>query len=200
MARAGLSPALIVRTAAQLVDQEGPAALTLARVAGALDVKPPSLYQHVDGQAGLVRQVALDGLQELVDSCRTALLGRSGSAGLRAFGAAYRGFARARPGVYPLTQEARPGDREFHALTERLRASVGALLAGFRVTGADLVHATRMLRSILHGFALLEIRGGFGLEVDMDESFAWLLDLFERSLPQAGGQPKRSAASLRARE
>jgi AcrR family transcriptional regulator len=182
MARAGLSPAVVARAAAELIDRDGPAALTLAGVADSLGVRSPSLYKHVDGLAGLERLVALDGLGQLVESCRTALLGRSGADGLRAMSEAYRAFAVAHPGVYPLTQVARPGDAEFQATTGRLMEAVAALLAGFGVPEAELIHATRMVRCTLHGFAMLEAQAGFGLAVDVDQSFDWLLDSLERGL------------------
>jgi AcrR family transcriptional regulator len=182
MARAGLSPAVVARAAAQLIDRDGPAALTLAGVADSLGVRSPSLYKHVDGLAGLERLVALDGLGQLVESCRTALLGRSGADGLRAMSEAYRAFARAHPGVYPLTQVARPADADFTARTDRMMEAMVALLTGFGVPATDLVHATRAVRSALHGFALLEVQAGFGLAVDLDQSFDWLLGLLERGL------------------
>ena len=49
MPRAGLTPATVVDAAIALVDRDGPDALTLAAVADRLDVRAPSLYNHVDG-------------------------------------------------------------------------------------------------------------------------------------------------------
>lgn len=183
-----LGPAMIARAAASLVDKEGPAALSLARVAGELGVRPPSLYSHVDGLAGLERLVALDGIERLAEVCRAALLGRSGADGLRAMADAYRAFALAHPGVYQLAQAARPGDAEYESRAGRLLEAVLALLSGFGLPETDLVHATRAIRSALHGFAMLEIQAGFGLDVDIDASFAWLLASIERSVtvPHSG--------------
>jgi len=39
------------------------------------------------------------------------------------------------------------------------------------------VHAVRAIRSALHGFVDNERRGGFGMPLDIDESFAVMLDL-----------------------
>lgn len=187
MTRAGLTPAVITKTAAALVDRGGPAALTFARVAQELGVRPPSLYNHIDGRDGLERLIALNGLEQLVEQCRSALLGRSGGDGLRAMGHTYRAFALAHPGVYPLTQVSRPGDVEYEERADRLLQALLALLSGFGVPEADLIHVSRSVRSALHGFALLEIQGGFGLDQDVDESFRWLLHSVERSL-SAGGK------------
>jgi len=40
----------------------------------------------------------------------------------------------------------------------------------------DALHAIRALRSVLHGFVDLEIAGGFGLDLDRDESFRRLME------------------------
>lgn len=182
MARAGLTPTVIARAAAALIDREGRASLTLARVADELGVRPPSLYNHVEGIDGLERLVAIDGLEQLVDVCRGTLVGRSGVDGLRAMAHAYRDFARTHPGVYPLTQIARPDDAAYHSRARRLLDDLLALLSGFGVPEAELIHAARAVRSTLHGFAMLEVLEGFGLDVDVDDSFDWLIGSLERSL------------------
>lgn len=182
MPRVGLSTDTVVRAASALVDREGPSELSLARVAADLHVRPPSLYNHVDGLAGLERLVALDGIDRLSDACRTAVMGWAGIDGIRALAQAYRAFARHHPGVYVLTQVARPGDEEYEARAERLLEAVTSLLAGFGYRDAELVHATRAMRSALHGFVLLEQQAGFGLDVDVDVSFSWLVGMIERGV------------------
>ena len=52
---AGLDPERVVDAAAAIADAEGLDAVTLARVAGGLGVRAPSLYNHVDGRGGLLR-------------------------------------------------------------------------------------------------------------------------------------------------
>ena len=53
-----------------------------------------------------------------------------------------------------------------------------AVMASFGLEGEDAVHAVRGLRSVVHGFATLEISGGFGMLLDPDESFNRLVKLF----------------------
>jgi len=59
---------------------------------------------------------------------------------------------------------------------------VRAVLAGYGLEGDDALHATRGLRSLLHGFVSLETGGGFGLPLDLDESFRRLLQVFMAGL------------------
>jgi AcrR family transcriptional regulator len=182
MARAGLTPDVVARAAADLLNREGRQALTLARVADELGVRSPSLYNHIDGLEGLEREVALGGVDQLADVCRTAVMGRSGADALRAMAHAYRDFALSQPGVYALTQVARPQDAEYEAKATRALEPVIAVLAGFGLEGDDLIHAARALRAGLHGFTLLEVQGGFGLDVDVDASFKWMVAALEGGL------------------
>ena len=81
-------------------------------------------------------------------------------------------------------------DAELEQEEARALRVVLAVIASLGVEGADAIHAARALRSIIHGFATLEIAGGFGLPVDCDESFRRLLDLLVEGLqqPNQGGK------------
>lgn len=86
-------------TALRLVDEHGPEALSVSRVATELGVKGPSLYNHIAGRAELV-----EGLRELL----TAQIG-TGHADLRPWtlaaeqwARAYRTVFAAHPRVVPL--------------------------------------------------------------------------------------------------
>jgi AcrR family transcriptional regulator len=182
MGRAGLTPDLVTKAAADLVNREGRAGLSLARLASELGVRSPSLYNHVDGLEDLERLVAFAGIDQLAEVCRAAVMGRSRSDALEALAVAYRGFAKAQPGVYSLTQIARPQDPEFGDRAARVMEPVTAVLAGFGLGDDELIHAVRCLRAALHGFATLETGNGFGLDIDVEASFEWLVAMVDRSL------------------
>jgi hypothetical protein len=57
-----------------------------------------------------------------------------------------------------------------------------AVLAGYRLAGDDAVDAARALRAALHGFVVLEAGGGFGLPVDVDRSYARMVDGLDATL------------------
>lgn len=182
-ARAGLDRAAVVRSAAALADSEGHEAVTLARLAAALGVRPPSLYNHVEGLEGLRRELALLGLRELCQRLGRATVGKAGDDALVALAGAYRCFAHERPGLYPATLRApAPDDAELNAVAEELLAIILAVLAGYELHDPDALHATRALRSLLHGFVALEAAGGFGLPLDLDESYRRLVATFTSGL------------------
>ena len=176
MPRAGLDTDRVVDAAATIADADGLDAVTLARVAGGLGVRAPSLYNHVDGRAGLLRALALRGVRELTAALREAAIGRSGPDALAATARAYRAYAVAHPGLYAASVAApAPDDAEHLAAAGETVDVVYAVLRGWQLAGDDAVHAARAFRSAIHGFVLLEATGGFGIPVDVDTSFERLV-------------------------
>jgi AcrR family transcriptional regulator len=190
--RAGLSAAAVVRAAADLADADGLHALTLASIAASVGVRTPSLYNHVGGLDDVRRRIALVGLRELGEALRDAAVGRAGDDALTALAHAYRAYARAHPGRYAATQRApAAADDE---LREAARGAVDVLLAilrGYGLEGDEAVHAARGVRSALHGFVALETGGGFGLPVDLDESFDRMVAALARGLRDGAGATSR---------
>jgi AcrR family transcriptional regulator len=176
MPRAGLDTERVVDAAAAIADADGLDAVTLARVAGGLGVRAPSLYNHVDGRAGLLRALALRGVRELTAALREAAIGRSGPDALAATARAYRAYAIAHPGLYAASVAApAPDDAGHLAAAGETVDVVYAVLRGWQLEGDDAVHAVRAIRSAIHGFVLLEATGGFGIPVDVDSSFERLV-------------------------
>jgi AcrR family transcriptional regulator len=197
--RAGLDQATVVEAAARLVDEEGLEQLTLGRLAERLGVRTPSLYNHVAGLPGLKHELALYCLRELLDRLLRATIGKSRAEAILALADAYRAYAREAPGRYALTLQApAPSDQELQAVAQELVDVVRAVLAPYRLSGEEAIHAIRSLRSIVHGFSSLEVAGGFGMPVDLDASFHWLINLFIAGLsrPPVTGKQDMGRSSL----
>jgi len=180
MPRSGLDTGSVVAAAAALADADGLEAVTLAKVAAQLGVKSPSLYVHVDGLPGLRRRIAALGARELTTRLQAAVAGRSGRDALAAVADAYRAYAIERPGVYAATQRAEnvADDEAAAALLD----VVLAVLRGYALDADAAFHAARVVRSALHGFVSLEAGGGFGIPLDLDESFNLLVATLDRGL------------------
>jgi AcrR family transcriptional regulator len=179
----GLTRDRVVDAAQALADEDGLRAVTLAAVAARVGVRTPSLYNHVDGLPGLRRALAVRGVTEMGDRLRRATVGRAGGAAVHALADAYRSFAHVHPGLYAATVAAPdPADRDLHAATTEVVAVVTAVLGAFDLQGDAVIHAARSIRSSLHGFISLEQAGGFGLDVDVETSFRWTVDLLVRGM------------------
>jgi AcrR family transcriptional regulator len=176
MPRAGLSTTSVVDAAIDLIDEQGPGALTLAAIASRTGVASPSLYKHVRNLEALQQKVSARATAELAQTLSTSVAGRSGEDALRCVAHAYRDYALAYPGRYPLTQRVPDArDPEHVAAGEQAVHAVFAALRGYGLEGDEAIHATRAARSALHGFVSLEIDGGFGLPQDVGLSFERLV-------------------------
>jgi AcrR family transcriptional regulator len=196
MPRRGLDADRVVEAAAQLADAHGLQSVTLARVAGELGVRAPSLYNHVDGRDGLLRAVALRGVRELGAVLREAAIGRAGPEALAAAARAYRAYALAHPGRYAATVAAPTGDDpdfEYQAAVAETVEVLMAVLRAWNVEGDEAVHAARAFRSAVHGFVVIEAAGGFGIPVDPNASFERLVAIVAAGLRtrSTGTRPPR---------
>jgi AcrR family transcriptional regulator len=180
MPRAGLDADGVVAAAAALADSDGLEALTLARLAACLGIRPPSLYAHVDGLPDLRRRIADRGAGELAAALRSAATGRAGVDALVAVADAYRAYALAHPGSYAALQRA-PEISDNVAAGEVVEVVV-AVLRGYGLHGDDAIHAVRTIRAAMHGFVVLEAGAGFGYPLDLDESYARLIATLDRGL------------------
>lgn len=198
-ARRSLTRDAVVRAAAELLDAAPGREPTLGQLAARLGVRVPSLYNHVDGQEGLRRELALLGLRELRERLAHAAIGKAGDAALLAIGEAYRAFARERPGLYPATlRAARPGETAQAEAGAEIIDVLRIVLEPYGLTEEETLHAIRGLRGVAHGFVSLELAGGFGIPLDLDESFDRLLRTFIAGVPgYAAARPAAAPAAAR---
>jgi AcrR family transcriptional regulator len=196
MPRAGLDREAVLEAAVLLSDKEGLEGVTISRLAEVLGVRGPSLYNHVHGLEELRRELALRGLRELTTRITRAAVGLSREEAIHAIAAAYRQFAREHAGLYVASlQVPQVEDGELLRAGEAVVEVVLAVLATYGLRGNDALHAVRGLRAVVHGFVSLEARGGFGLSLDLDESFTRLVDAFIMGLEQAHPSSARRLAS-----
>ena len=180
--RAGLTHELVLETAIKLSDKIAPEPLTLNALADKLKIQKPSLYNYFDGLPGLQRELALAGTRELRDALLRAGMGHAGDDAVFALANEFRAFIHAHPGVYAVMMRAsrnrKPIDKELGAAEGEIVDLVVAAMRAYRLQGDDMLHAVRGFRSFVHGFATLENAGGFGLALDLDESFRRLTQMF----------------------
>jgi AcrR family transcriptional regulator len=180
--RRGLTREVVVTTAATLMDEAGnPDVITLADVATHFHVKVPSLYNHVNGIVELRDAVTLQTYEQFDAALRDAVVGKSADDALMAVALSARRFAHEHPGLYPLLM--RPMGEAFSGPGhQRIIDLLMAIMAAYNLSDSDALHAIRGLRSIMHGFVDIERSGGFGLPLDLDESYRRLVTVFIQGL------------------
>jgi AcrR family transcriptional regulator len=178
--RIRLTKAAVVQAAAELINEEGASALSLNRLAGKLDIRTPSLYNHVDGLPGLQKELAVMNARLLADRLSSAAIGKSGTHLFMSVAQAFRNYVKEYPGLYlsTLRSSGKQEIQDENLVHEEERAlKVGlVVMASIGLQGEDAIHALRAFRSMVHGFATLEVAGGFGLPEDCDESFRRMVE------------------------
>lgn len=183
--RRWLNRELVIERAAEMVDEAGSGtAVSLAALAQALEIRTPSLYNHIANLEDLQYGLAVYGLRHLLEELRQAAQGLVGQEAIMAIATAYRQFAHEHPGLYPLTIRApEPEEAELVALSQELVQLLLLIMSSLRLQGDDAIHAIRGLRAILHGFTSLEAAGGYKMTLDQEESFRRLVTVYLDGLP-----------------
>jgi AcrR family transcriptional regulator len=172
-----------------LLDTEGPASLTVRRLATAAEIAPMSIYNHFGSKDGVVDRLVMDGYANLRTELEALPAGNDPLDDLRRGCAVYRRLALARPHLYavmferavpgfePSTQCWQVAVASFDVLVQRVRAGqeAGLLMAGPTVPLAE------QMWSALHGMVTLELHG-LGFAADRDRQFADTIDTMLRGL------------------
>ena len=147
---------LVLATALEIIDRDGADALSMRRLAAALDRDPMILYRHASGKAALLDDVVETVLAQLhVDPSDPDWANQ-----LRAVARDYRALAVAHPNVVPLLVTrplATPLALRPHGTLRPLEDMLALLIrAGF--SGPDALHVYRAFFGFLNGHVLNELQ------------------------------------------
>ena len=169
----GVSPSRrgreIVAAARELLEHEGPEALTMRRVADRLGIRAPSLYKHLPDKQALEDALISAAFEEQAEAFERAL---DEPDPLGAIVAEYRRFVREHPHLYRLMTD-RPLRRDRLAPGVEARAAAPVI----RATGGD-PDVARAVWAFAHGMTILELNGRFPPDADLDAAWARGLDAF----------------------
>ena len=164
----------IIGTAIDLVAQHGADHFTMAALAKALEVKPPSLYKRFAGRDAILAHVehyvfkqfslALKQVSELQP--RTAM---------RAFCYAHRTFAAKNPHLYPILFLPSLLDPQT-ARNIRYQSAEPALAIFADDPPSLALKKLRTVTAYVHGFVSIELASGFQMGGEVDDAFAFGVD------------------------
>jgi len=176
MPRAQLTKEKVIDSALSLANSQGLEQLSLKDLAKELNIKPPSLYNHVRNIAELRLEIHRRGLEELNKVLPKAIMGLSGEAALRALATSYRQFAKEQPALFFASLDTVEDKPDLHDIGGQLLEVFSAVFKSFDLEGESVIHAIRTYRAALTGFIFLELQGGFGMDVSVDDSFEHLVE------------------------
>jgi AcrR family transcriptional regulator len=162
----------IVLEARELLEAEGPEALTMRRLGERLGIRAPSLYKHVADKEALETAVIATGFEDVAERFEAAVAANRRRP-LAAFAAEYRAFALAHPHLYRLMND-RPLRRDL------LPPGVEARAAAPLIAAAGSQERARAVWAFAHGMTILELNGRFPPDADLDAAWAAGLRALER--------------------
>jgi AcrR family transcriptional regulator len=174
-----LTPKDVVNAAIACLDKEGEAALGVNRVARALEIKPPAIYKHLDGNAGLRRAVALEIWRNYLTDCQNQIADLTDPHDLLRLGArATRNFAKQYPARYAVMMQyqMRPTDPEEAEIIQNALQFFQRSLQLYELSGDTLIDVMRMVNAAIYGFIVREQLEVMTLERSTDRSYEVMLD------------------------
>ena len=154
----------IVAAALELLEQDGPEAVSMRAIADRIGIKAPSLYKHFRDKDALEMAMIAAGFRSSAEVFTIAV--EDADDPLAALAAAYRSWALAHRHLYRLMTH-KPLDRE--ALPAGVEEA--AALPVVRVAGGDRARA-RALWAFAHGMTSLELAERFPPDADLDAAWA----------------------------
>jgi AcrR family transcriptional regulator len=174
-----LTPQDIVDAAIACLDQEGEAALGVNRVARELGIKPPAIYKHLNGNAGLRRAVALEIWRNYLADCQNKIANIEEPRTLFRVGAqATRNFAQLHPAQYAVMMQyqMQPTDPEEAEVIQSALHFFQRSLRLYELSHDTLIDVMRMVNAAIYGFIAREQSDLMTLSRSTDQSYEVMLD------------------------
>jgi AcrR family transcriptional regulator len=160
----------IVQIARELLEREGPAALSMRRLGDQIGIRASSIYEHLRDKETLEAALISLGFEEQAELFAQAVQGSANP--IVSLTAAYRDFARHQPNLYRLMTE-RVLRRDLLAPGVEEAAAMPLLQA----TGGDREQA-RAIWAFAHGMVILELNRRFPPGADLDTTWRKGIDRF----------------------
>lgn len=191
----------LVEQAWGIAARDGVEGLSLARIAEALGVKAPSLYNHIKGKAELlkaVNELTIRRLFDVMDAVAARFALEDAHICLVAVAEAYRTFAHTHPIPYTLAfattdPMARPDPAELVARAVPYQARM-AHLSG----EVESLTALRGLLALMHGYVMLELHNQLQRGGDLGVTYTRLVKQYLAGWKDAerGRQGAETASNL----
>lgn len=169
----------VTTAALACIDKEGETALGVNRIARELGIKPPAIYKHVNGNAGLRRATALFIWRNYLLHCQNAMVGVTEHRELLHVGAqAARSYAKSYPARYAVMMQyqMRPTDSEEAKIIQQSLQFFQRSLNLYDLSSDALIDCMRMVNAAIYGFINREQLELMTLARSSDDSYEAMLD------------------------
>ena len=188
MTRNNINDELIIEVSAKLSNEVGLDNLSLKMIAEKLNIKSPSLYNHIKRLEEIKKKIMIYGWKQMEQEMITSAVGVSGYDALRNMCNAFYEYATNNKGIFSsMLWYNKYENNESNEATTRLFNIVFKIMKPLNISDENINHIIRTLRSFLEGFSLLVNNNSFGHEVSIKESFDLSLEIIINGIKSLEG-------------
>ncbi|MDO4944329.1 MAG: TetR/AcrR family transcriptional regulator [Ruminococcus sp.] len=169
----GLSKELVVKTAKDLIEENGYANFSMHMLADSFGIKTASLYTHIKNMDELLTEVGKEILQEQKNAELSAIGTQTRDKAILALADAYRKYAKEHKELYRFIMNMQTAaNSDLKDASSVIVEPFMFVLRGYRISEERKMHWQRILRGTMHGFVSQEEFGYFlHYPVDIEESY-----------------------------
>ena len=169
MGAKGLTKEIIIAEAVAFIEETGQPEVSLHELARRLEIKTPSLYNHIKNTKELQYAVFQFAIDKFVANQKLATENKKKDEAVKAFADAYYSFATENKGLYRLIMSIPSEEDDMEKkMAVPLLNTVVSILSDYALTEETIAHWQRVFRAILHGFISQEYLGYFYYYNDID--------------------------------
>lgn len=173
-----VTKAVVIDTASQIADERGLHNVSLKIIAEKLNIKTPSLYNHIENLDNLLLEVAHKGMRTMNERMERAAIGRAGDVAVKAVGIEYLNYMIEHPGIYETIQWATwNGTTETASIFEHYTNLLRTLILSCQLQEDYAEEIIKILTGILHGYTTLQLRYAFENPEQVRENLSNALDI-----------------------
>ena len=188
MLKNSISDELIIQTSAGIANKVGLSNLSLKIIAEELNIKSPSLYNHISSLEEIKQRLMVYGWKQMEEKMLDSAVGVSGYEALKNMCYAFYDYATNNKGVFTaMLWYNKYESVEKEKATTRLFNMIFKVMKPLDISDVNINHIIRTLRSFLEGFSLLVNNNSFGNPVSIKKSFDLSLEIIMNGIKSLEG-------------
>ena len=152
----------VIQAASDIADEKGLNNVSLKVVAERLNIRTPSLYNHIENLDDLLREVAHNGMRTMNQRMAQAAIGKSGDTAIKAVAIEYLNYMIEHCGIYETIQWATwHGTDETAKIFCEYTDLLKTLILSCHFGTENVSEILNLLTGFLHGYTTLQLRYAF---------------------------------------
>lgn len=188
MSKNNTNEGLIIETSVKLANIIGLENLSLKMIAEELNIKSPSLYNHISSLEDIKEKLMIYGWKQIEERMIDSAVGVSGYEALKNMCYVFYDYATNNKGVFTaMLWYNKYESIEKRHTTRRLFDVLFKIMKSLNISDDNINHSIRTLRSFLEGFSLLVNNEAFGNPISIKESFDLSLEIIMNGIKSLEG-------------